>query len=190
MQTGGLADGRPAAVLEAAMPRRAPWLASMAPMAVEVAGIVRAGIASAQDPAHSARAARRAVPPCGRSSSRGQAARGHRVGLIVNSTTGGPRADAALAELAPHLALGLASAWPSAASSARPTFVALRRYRGGSRQAAPDVLHGHGAKGAALARLTLSAPHAIRVYTPHGGSLVYRPGTHGRRVLSHAGMGC
>ena len=39
------------------------------------------------------------------------------------------------------------------------------------------MLHGHGAKGAALARLTLSAPHAIRVYTPHGGSLVYRPGT-------------
>jgi glycosyltransferase involved in cell wall biosynthesis len=39
------------------------------------------------------------------------------------------------------------------------------------------VLHGHGAKGAALARITLSAPQAIRVYTPHGGSLVYRPGT-------------
>ena len=39
------------------------------------------------------------------------------------------------------------------------------------------MLHGHGAKGAALARLTLSAPQAIRVYTPHGGSLVYRPGT-------------
>ena len=28
-----------------------------------------------------------------------------------------------------------------------------------------------------MARLTLSAPQAIRVYTPHGGSLVYRPGT-------------
>jgi glycosyltransferase involved in cell wall biosynthesis len=41
------------------------------------------------------------------------------------------------------------------------------------------VLHGHGAKGAALARLTPSAPNAIRVYTPHGGSLVYRPGTLG-----------
>ncbi len=42
---------------------------------------------------------------------------------------------------------------------------------------APDVLHGHGAKGAALARLVPSAPNAIRVYTPHGGSLVYSPGT-------------
>jgi glycosyltransferase involved in cell wall biosynthesis len=39
------------------------------------------------------------------------------------------------------------------------------------------VLHGHGAKGAALARLTPSAPDAIRAYTPHGGSLVYCPGT-------------
>jgi glycosyltransferase involved in cell wall biosynthesis len=39
------------------------------------------------------------------------------------------------------------------------------------------VLHGHGAKGAALARLTCSAPNAVRVYTPHGGSFVYGPGT-------------
>ena len=38
---------------------------------------------------------------------RGQAERGHRIGLIVDSTTGGPQANAALAELAPHLALGL-----------------------------------------------------------------------------------
>ena len=41
------------------------------------------------------------------------------------------------------------------------------------------MLHGHGAKGAALARLAPTAPGAIRVYTPHGGSLVYRPGTIG-----------
>jgi glycosyltransferase involved in cell wall biosynthesis len=39
------------------------------------------------------------------------------------------------------------------------------------------MLHGHGAKGAALARLTPAPPHAIRAYTPHGGSLVYCPGT-------------
>jgi glycosyltransferase involved in cell wall biosynthesis len=36
----------------------------------------------------------------------------------------------------------------------------------------PDVLHGHGAKGGAFVRL-MSAPAAIRVYTPHGGSLHY-----------------
>ncbi len=36
----------------------------------------------------------------------------------------------------------------------------------------PDVLHGHGAKGGAFVRL-MPAPAAIRVYTPHGGSLHY-----------------
>ncbi len=42
---------------------------------------------------------------------------------------------------------------------------------------APDVLHGHGAKGAALVRLAPNVGHAVRAYTPHGGSLVYSPGT-------------
>jgi glycosyltransferase involved in cell wall biosynthesis len=41
----------------------------------------------------------------------------------------------------------------------------------------PDVIHGHGAKGAAYARLARAPSDAIRVYTPHGGSLHYRPGT-------------
>jgi hypothetical protein len=34
------------------------------------------------------------------------------------------------------------------------------------------VMHGHGAKGGAFVRL-MPAPRAIRVYTPHGGSLHY-----------------
>jgi glycosyltransferase involved in cell wall biosynthesis len=106
----------------------------------------------------------------------GQAARGHRIGLIVDSSTGGARAEAALAELAPYLALGVHRV--AIGRQLGPSdIVAAQRVSGWIRQAAPDVLHGHGAKGAALARLTLSAPHAIRVYTPHGGSLVYRPGT-------------
>jgi glycosyltransferase involved in cell wall biosynthesis len=106
----------------------------------------------------------------------GQIERGHRVGLVVDSTTGGARADAVLAELAPRLALGL----HRVAVSRELGLSDLKALRFVSRQiklAAPDVLHGHGAKGAALARLSLSAPKAIRVYTPHGGSLVYRPGT-------------
>jgi glycosyltransferase involved in cell wall biosynthesis len=106
----------------------------------------------------------------------GQAERGHRVGLIVDSTTGGSRADAALAELAPHLALGLQRV--AIARELGPSDIgALRSVLREIRRAAPDVLHGHGAKGAALARLAPSAPSAIRVCTPHGGSLVYRPGT-------------
>ena len=109
---------------------------------------------------------------------RGQAERGHRVGLIVDCTTGGARADAALAELEPLLALGLKRV--AIARELGPSDVAaLRAIAGHVRRAAPDVLHGHGAKGAALARLAATASGAIRVYTPHGGSLVYRPGTIG-----------
>src|SRR5690349_20033031 len=38
---------------------------------------------------------------------RGQIARGHRVGLIADASTGGTQAQGKLAELAPALALGL-----------------------------------------------------------------------------------
>jgi glycosyltransferase involved in cell wall biosynthesis len=109
---------------------------------------------------------------------RGQAARGHRVGVIVDSTTGGARAEAALAELEPELALGMERI-AIARELGFADIGALRAIWRRIERAAPDVLHGHGAKGAALARLSLSTPNAIRVYTPHGGSLVYRPGTLG-----------
>src|SRR5690606_34707320 len=36
-----------------------------------------------------------------------------------------------------------------------------------------DVLHGHGAKGGAYARL--AGGSALKAYTPHGGSLFYSP---------------
>ena len=106
----------------------------------------------------------------------GQAERGHRVGLIVDSSTGGGRAEKALAELAPHLAFGVArfaiTRQLSVGDIGALQFVA--------RQIAavePDVIHGHGAKGAAFARLVPRANGVIRAYTPHGGSLVYAPGT-------------
>ncbi len=107
---------------------------------------------------------------------RGQVERGHRVGLIVNSTTGGANAEATLAELAPRLALGILRVPITRELSPRDLralWTISRHITGLS----PDVLHGHGAKGAALARLTWAAPDAIRAYTPHGGSLVYSPGT-------------
>ena len=107
---------------------------------------------------------------------RGQIERGHRVGLIVNSTTGGARAEAVLAELAPRLALGVERV-PIARELNHHDVYALWRISRRIGALAPDVLHGHGAKGAALARLAPAAPNAIRAYTPHGGSLVYCPGT-------------
>jgi glycosyltransferase involved in cell wall biosynthesis len=107
---------------------------------------------------------------------RGQAELGHRVGLIVDSLTGGPRADAALAQLAPQLTLGVARV----AIARQLSFRDVAAWQFVSRRIAalaPDVLHGHGAKGAALARLAPRENGAIRVYTPHGGTLVYGPGT-------------
>lgn len=107
---------------------------------------------------------------------RGQIERGHRVGLIVDSTTGGANAEATLAELAPRLALGILRV-PITRELNPRDFRALWNISKRIAELSPDVLHGHGAKGAALARLTWAAPDAIRVYTPHGGSLVYSPGT-------------
>ena len=112
-------------------------------------------------------------------SPRGQAARGHRVGLIVDAMTGGARADAVLAELAPELALGLQrvaiarelgpsdfralrAISPATSSVPRPTcFMAT----------APKARRWRGLRRARRARSASTRPH--------GGSLVYRPGTIG-----------
>jgi glycosyltransferase involved in cell wall biosynthesis len=107
---------------------------------------------------------------------RGQAAHGHRVGLIVDSTTGGPRAEAVLRELSPCLALGYQRLAIPRELSPRD-FFALRHFMKRIEAVTPDVLHGHGAKGAALVRLAPNVGRAVRAYTPHGGSLVYSPGT-------------
>jgi glycosyltransferase involved in cell wall biosynthesis len=107
---------------------------------------------------------------------RGQAKRGHQVGLFLDSTTGGARAENILAELLPYLALGYERVAIPRQVNPRDAF-ALRQVSRRIAAIKPDVLHGHGAKGAALARLVPNYGHAIRAYTPHGGSLVYCPGT-------------
>jgi glycosyltransferase involved in cell wall biosynthesis len=107
---------------------------------------------------------------------RGQAARGHAVGVIADSTSGGEQAETALAELAPQLALGLRRL-PIAREIGLNDGLALLRIANWVRGLAPDVLHGHGAKGGALARLMPADRATIRAYTPHGGALHYRPDT-------------
>ncbi|HEX8416226.1 MAG TPA: glycosyltransferase family 4 protein [Methylobacterium sp.] len=117
-----------------------------------------------------------------------QAAAGHRVGIVCDSSTGGERAARQLAELEPCLALGvtrlpmrrnpgpfdLAAVWATARRAAT---------------VGATVLHGHGAKGGAYARLASFAsrgPAPIRAYTPHGGSYNYRPGTAMHRLYMGA----
>jgi glycosyltransferase involved in cell wall biosynthesis len=114
-----------------------------------------------------------------------QIARGHDVGLIADSLTGGARAEAQFAELAPHLALGLMRVpmrrMPHPSDLA--VLAAVDRRIGELR---PDVVHGHGSKGGLYARLAGLAPwrsSAVRAYTPHGGSINYRPGSWSHRVF-------
>ena len=104
----------------------------------------------------------------------GQADRGHEVGIIADSLTGGERASQALAEIAPRLKLGVhriaihREPWPTDA-------LVWARVMRMAQRLKPDVLHGHGAKAGAFVRLRKRTDHAIRVYTPHGGSLHYKP---------------
>jgi glycosyltransferase involved in cell wall biosynthesis len=100
----------------------------------------------------------------------GQAERGHHVGIIADSLTGGERAEVALAEIAPRLKLG---AHRIAIRREPLPIDALvwARFLRLIRRVKPDVLHGHGAKAGAFIRLNTAPKDAIRVYTPHGGSL-------------------
>jgi len=100
---------------------------------------------------------------------RAQAARGHHVGIVADSSTGGERADAAFASLASQLALGLTRV-PMSRHVGVSDVSAQRHVADRARETGADILHGHGAKGGAYARL---CSRASRVYTPHGGSLHY-----------------
>ncbi len=102
----------------------------------------------------------------------GQADRGHEVGIIADSLTGGERADKALAEIAPRLKLGLHRVAIHREPSPLDLLVWLR-FKRLIQQLKPDVLHGHGAKAGAFVRLRSRTDDCIRIYTPHGGSLHY-----------------
>ena len=102
----------------------------------------------------------------------GQADRGHHVGIIADSLTGGERAEQALAEIAPRLKLGVHRL--AIRREPLPSDVLVwARFQQLIRQLKPEVLHGHGAKAGAFIRLKTTAKGMIRVYTPHGGSLHY-----------------
>lgn len=106
-----------------------------------------------------------------------QAAAGHLVGIVCDSTTGGAFEEALFEDLKGTLALGVHRTpmqrhiGPGDAASAWRTFKIIKELQ-------PDVLHGHGAKGGAYARLfgsllRVSRSRVARLYSPHGGSLHY-----------------
>jgi glycosyltransferase involved in cell wall biosynthesis len=100
----------------------------------------------------------------------GQADRGHHVGIIADSLTGGERAEQAFAEIAPRLKLGV-HRLPIRRDPLPTDFLVWARVRRMIRQLKPDVLHGHGAKAGTFIRVRTGGNDTIRVYTPHGGSL-------------------
>jgi len=103
---------------------------------------------------------------------REQAARGHRVGVIADSSTGGARAAELLAQLEPSLALGLMRV-PMRRHAGPGDMATLLRVMRRIGAINADVVHGHGAKGGTYARLAFNQRRAVRVYTPHGGSLLF-----------------
>jgi len=113
----------------------------------------------------------------------GQADRGHEVGIIADSLTGGERADQALAEIAPRMKLGVHRLGIRREPSPLDvvTWAQFRRLAG---RLKPDVLHGHGAKAGAYFRMRGASHDSIRVYTPHGGSLHYPLSTMKGQVYS------
>lgn len=116
-----------------------------------------------------------------------QARRGHAVGIVADSNTGDALTGRRLDTLAPHLSLGITRV-PMARQPGLADLAAYRAVRDLAADLAPDVLHGHGAKGGAYARLARRSlrrrGHPVTAfYTPHGGSLNYRPGTLENRVF-------
>jgi glycosyltransferase involved in cell wall biosynthesis len=102
----------------------------------------------------------------------GQADRGHHVGIIADSLTGGERAEAALKEIAPRLKLGVHRL--AIHREPFPTdLLVWAHFMRLIRRLKPDVLHGHGAKAGVFIRMRPRSATNIRVYTPHGGSLHY-----------------
>ncbi|PZV36811.1 glycosyltransferase family 4 protein [Mesorhizobium kowhaii] len=110
-----------------------------------------------------------------------QVTAGHSVGIVCDSTTGGEFEELLFEQMKDMLALGIhrtpmqRHVGPGDLASAWRTYRIIKELR-------PDVLHGHGAKGGAYARLfgsllRVSRSRVARLYSPHGGSLHYDENT-------------
>jgi glycosyltransferase involved in cell wall biosynthesis len=110
----------------------------------------------------------------------GQAELGAEVGIVCDTRPGGDELDVALSRLNDNCALGVTRI-PMTRNPGINDWHVYRKIAKLGRKLNVDVLHGHGAKGGAYARL---AGRSLRknkgtkvVYTPHGGVLHYSPST-------------
>ncbi len=104
----------------------------------------------------------------------GQTERGHQVGIVAAEPAPDSPAQAKLDTIRSRLKLGV-SLIPMQRQVGLGDLAAVRHVTKVIAAAIPDVVHGHGAKGGAFARL--ASTNDIRAYTPHGGSLHYGPWT-------------
>lgn len=110
-----------------------------------------------------------------------QAVRGHDVGIVADSLSEDRLTPSKFAAVAPALTLGI----HRLAMPRQPGLGDWRAAQAVRKLVSPlavDVLHGHGAKGGAYARLAArglnrdtSRERLAVIYTPHGGTLHYAP---------------
>lgn len=102
---------------------------------------------------------------------RGLKARGHSVGLIVDSLASDAQTEGRLAGLREFAELGV-HAMPMPRVLGRGDLVTPFAVRKLARELSVDILHGHGAKGGFYARLAhIGRRRPAALYTPHGGVL-------------------
>jgi len=107
------------------------------------------------------------------------ARRGHAVAAVCDDSRGDQLAARRLECLQQHLTLGLVRL-PMSRQIGVADLAAYRTIRQLVDKLQIDVIHGHGAKGGAYARLVAhsrkrTGPTITCVYTPHGGSLHFQP---------------
>src|SRR6266550_4079284 len=97
---------------------------------------------------------------------------GYEVGIICDTAKGVSEVEERLRQLRKFCTLGVFRVPMSRMLSVRDitAFAAIRRH---VLRLQPHVLHGHGSKGGAFARLMSQETNRIAIYTPHGGALHY-----------------
>jgi glycosyltransferase involved in cell wall biosynthesis len=119
-----------------------------------------------------------------------QAARGHAVGILADSNAEDRLTKGKFAGIAPAMQLGIYRV-PMSRQPGLGDYKAYKSVLTQARALSLDVLHGHGAKGGAYARLAArdlrKQGHRVKAfYTPHGGSLNFKPGTLPSRAFMQA----